>query len=141
MSCNCTGNCSCSTIVIPIGPQGPQGIQGIQGIAGPTGPQGPIGPQGNTGTTTVKYANTFTTEIPITISKAAIISCGPLISTCVSTPQDYDFTVTVWKQNGSQWQNVTFNTLFIISINYDTAGNVLTIVPATLATYRVIVMG
>lgn len=121
---------------------------------------GAPGVDGTSGTTTTKYANTFvvvsnsnvvlrsngTQEIifgftPISISKASIISCNPLINTCVSTPEDFDFVIEIWKQNGSQWVNVTQNTSFISAIIYDTAGSILTITPAAAGTYRVVIIG
>ncbi len=77
-----------------------------------------------------------------TITKAAIISCNPLISTCASTPLDVDFHVSIWKNTGgSQWQLVTHDTTYVTSITYDTSANNVAIVWALSGTYRVVITG
>jgi len=147
-SCGSAGNCSCSSVVIPIGPQGPAGPQGVAGANGIQGVQGLTGPQGAAGATPAKYANTFTYSgigggdaAPIIINLAAIISCNALINTCVSTPTNADFIVTVWFISGSQYKEVTNNSSYISSIIYDTAANQLTITPSANGIYRIVVIG
>jgi|ERR1035437_3771298 hypothetical protein len=116
------------------------------------------GASGLSGATMCKYANTFTVGVipvdpglgvglgvlsveTISITKAAIISCNPLLSTCVSTPLDLDFVINIWKQNGLQWLNVTANASYISSIKYDTSGNTLLITPSAAGTFRVVIIG
>lgn len=149
MSCSCT-NTGCGVVI----PQGNQGIQGPIGNSGPPGVQGVAGPTGNTGPagpTIAKYANNFNFIVggaAIVVSQAAIISCNPLIGTCVSNPQNFDFSVTVWcNLLGSQWTlcqpiggaapgiGVYYTTV------YDTAANTITITPTLTALYRVIIQG
>jgi hypothetical protein len=151
MACNCVGTCSCGAVILPVGPIGPAGATGPIGPIGNTGPQGPQGPQGAAGATPAKYANTFTTVIPgggdgitpspIQISLGAITACNPLISTCVSTPTNADFNITIWSISGSQHREVTSDAAFITSVIYDTAGNVLTIQPKSSGTFRVVIFG
>ena len=148
-TCGTSGTCGCNTVVIPVGPAGPIGPQGLIGPIGLTGPQGIQGVQGIAGSSPAKYAVTFTvtgamtsigpTNIPnpIQISKAAIISCNPLLSTCTSAPMDCDFITTVLQNSGTQWKEV--NNLCIIT--YDTAASMLTITVPTLGVYRVICIG
>jgi hypothetical protein len=148
MACNSCGNniCGCGAITLPTGPQGPTGATGPIGPAGPIGPTGSTGSQGNPGATPAKYANTFVVPAidplpPIIINKAAIITCNPLINTCISIPQDFDFEISIWFQSGSQWREVSRNSSFISSIVYDTAANQLTITPANGGVYRVVIFG
>lgn len=102
---------------------------------------------------TNKYANSFTItsftdpdgEVvinAISIPKSAIIACNALMSTCVSTPTDYDFTVAIWYQSSaSQFREISGDSNYISSIKYDTAGNTLVIQPAVVGVFRVVIIG
>lgn len=152
-SCGAAGSCGCSSITIPVGPTGPTGATGAQGATGPQGIQGSTGIQGPAGPTPAKYALTHTVSIitdsvagtAISIAKASIISCNPLLSTCASTPRDVDFTVTVWYDTGSSgtgpWNLVTHNTSFVKTIQYSESGNILNIFVLTAGRYRVLIFG
>jgi hypothetical protein len=113
---------------------------------------GAPGTNGTSGTTPEKYANNFTVTStvvmgitiysPILITSAAIIACNPLMNTCVSTPTNFDFNITVWYSiSGTQWQEVTSNTSYISQIIYDTSGDLLMILPKATGTYRVVIIG
>lgn len=139
--------CSCGTITLPTGPPGPTGPTGLIGNTGAQGPQGPTGAQGPAGVTVAKFAQTFaaTANTPITIAKASIIACNPLIGTCASTPRDVDFTVAIWVDFGGSgsgpWALVTHNTAFVSGIGYNETGSTFNFTPVVTANYRIVIIG
>lgn len=113
---------------------------------------GSPGADGNNATPIGKYANTFTVTSavvlgvtiysPIIITGAVIATCNPLTSTCVSTPTNLDFNITIWyNTGGSQWLDVTSNTTYISQIIYDTAADLCTIICYHTGSYRVVIVG
>lgn len=139
-NCNCTGQCNCSTVTIPVGPQGPIGPTGLTGPVGPVGPQGPQGPVGPSGTTPAKYSAQHTVVVqqgfggfsPISISSAAI---GTVL------PNEEDINVEIWFLSGTnpnQWKRVTHNPAFVTDVFY-TVGTGVFIVMAQVGTYNVVI--
>lgn len=168
-TCGSAGSCGCSSVTIPTGQDGADGANGVspEVVAEAAGANcvyggvkitdaagnityvcnGAPGSNGAAGTM-AKYANTFiapplTFPVPITIPLAAITSCNSLTPTCASTPQNFDFNISVWYQSASsQWVLVTNNSSYVDSITYDTTGSVLTILPAVaFGQWRVIIIG
>ena len=153
MGCNCTGQCGCSTVTIPVGPQGPAGATGNTGSTGNTGATGLTGLTGNTGatgaagTTPAKYTNQFvipdTDPLPPTkIDLAAIQSCNLFISCGAFAKTNVDFMINIWKiSGGTQHQSVTHDPVYVQSIIFDTSASQLTINWAAGGTYRVVIFG
>ena len=160
MSCSsCVGSCTCSSVSIPVGPAGTNGTNGtsvtvatVTGGVTLTGANGTVtvlngtnGTNGAAGTTAAKYANEFTVvglvPLYITIAKAAIISCNPLITCSAFTGTDADFMINVYYKSGTQYKSVTHNTSYVSDITYDTAASTLTLTIAASGTYRVVLFG
>lgn len=166
--CDCIGTCGCSSVSIPQGIQGSPGTNGTSVTVAQTSTgvtitdgagnivlltNGTNGTNGSPGTSTAKYAVTITvpsatsTTNPYiyTISNAAITSCNALLSTCASSPQNFDFNYTLWFQSSSNaWVDIKSNTAFaaaVQAITYNTSANQMTIQFVVPGTYRIVIHG
>ena len=146
-NCNCTGNCNCATVTIPVGPQGPAGPTGLTGPPGIQGIQGIAGGTGAPGATPAKYTNQFVIPStdptpPTKIDLAAIQSCNLFISCGAFAKTNVDFMINIWKiSGGTQHQSVTHDPVYVQSIIFDTSASQLTINWAAGGTYRVVIFG